>query len=576
MASQSVWGTIESQLLMRRITVVGANLLFLWTMSPLGGQASLRLMSKSTYTIATFSPLRYLSTGPGSAAWAISSGTYVETDGSLTQVEALYAAALLGSEQVKNGPQDIWGNVKIPYLEFGGGSKDRWTILNLTQRRPEDYVSLIGIPVIGRPVDRDGSFSLETSQLTVQCEPWVSRTVENRTDFTELEKLVPGQIWQNMSDENSPWGNDRVAGGKRSTFFLQTDLPLTNGGTDGDGRFDAFAGYNNTSMTNQEFPMRKLTYASSLGVGPLGNTSLSITNCSLGQSHTETVVECNKDTCAAVKVRPSQSDLRNTHVTPFDHILISQLALAAFPKAFGWSRGSNPTEQFIYNTTSFQLTSPTSNLGINPGWVNLTELSPEVFAKRLSLVLNTYYQLTIAPNAYLGNLPQSNSSAFGLDTKPVNDVDVYLLQNETTQNTTFANWFRPFNLATYDSGIFFIGATTNATISRTHDIYLCNFAWLSLLLVAAVAIFLVGVGSLILKRKTLGPEMFGFVTSMTYENPYLDLPAGGNTLDAMERARLLKDVDVHVGDVRASEDIGHIAFAAGTPKRKLEKGRMYF
>lgn len=29
MASQSVWGTIESQLLMQRLTMVGANLLFL-------------------------------------------------------------------------------------------------------------------------------------------------------------------------------------------------------------------------------------------------------------------------------------------------------------------------------------------------------------------------------------------------------------------------------------------------------------------------------------------------------------------------------------------------------------------
>ncbi|CAN9296662.1 unnamed protein product [Alternaria alternata] len=576
MASQSVWGTVESQLLMRRLTLVGVNLLFLWTMSPLGGQASLRLMSRSTSTTENFSSLRYLSTGPGSAAWAMDSGTYVEMDGSLSQVEALYAAALMGSEKVKKGPEDTWGNVKIPYMEAREGSKEEWTILNSTTRRPEGYVSLVGIPVMGRPKDRDGSFSLETTQLTVQCEPWVSRTLENKTDYPELEKIVPGQIWQNMSNENNPWGYSGVAGAKKSTFFLQTDLPLTQGGDDGDGRFNAFAGYINASMTGREFPKRKLTYASSFGQGPSGNTTLSIANCSLGQSHTETVVKCEQDSCAAIKVRPSQSDVRDTHVTPFDHILIAQLALAAFPKAFGWSRGSNPTEQFIYNTTSFQLASPTSNLEMNSGWVNLSELSPEVFANRLALVLNTYYQLTIAPNAYLGNLPQSNSSAFGLDTKPVNDVNVYLPQNTTTQNTSYTNWYHPFSVATYDRGLFFIGATTNATISKTHDIYICNFAWLSLLLVAAVAIFLVGAGSLILKRQTLGPEMFGFVTSMTYENPYLNVPKGGNTLDAMERARLLKDVDVHIGDVCANDDVGHIAFAAGIPMRKLERGRMYF
>lgn len=69
--------------------------------------------------------------------------------------------------------------------------------------------------------------------------------------------------------------------------------------------------------------------------------------------------------------------------------------------------------------------------------------------------------------------------------------------------------------------------------------------------------------------------MFGFVTSMTYENPYMKIPNGGSTLDAMERARLLKDVEVYVGDVQGDEDVGHIAFAAGSPLRTLERGRLY-
>lgn len=576
MASQSVWGTVESQMLMRRLTIVGANLLFLWTMSPLGGQASLRLMSRSIRTVETYAPLRYLSTGPGSAAWAMSSGTYVETDGSLTQVQALYAASLMGSEKVKKGPEDTWGNVKVPYYRETENKTNGWVTVTSDSQRPEDYVSLVGIPVVGRPKDRDGRFSLETSQLTVDCEPWTSLAVKEKHDYAELEKLVPGQIWKNMSDENSPWGNTKVAGGKSSTFFLQTDLPLSQGGDDGDGRFNSFSGYVNSSMVGREFPKRKLTYASSFKYGPLDNTTLYVTNCSLGQSHTETIVECTKDNCAAVKVRRSLSDLRDTRVTPFDHILIASLSLVAFPKAFGWSRGSNPTEQFIYNTTSFQITSPTTMFGDNPGWVNLSELTPEDFSRRLALVLNTYYQLTVAPNAYFGNLPQTNFSAFGPDTSPVTDVDAYLPSNVSIKNTTFENWFRPFDIKSHDSNLYFIGATTNATISKTHEIFVCEFAWLSLLFVAAGSIFLVGGASLVLKRKTLGPEMFGFVTSMTYENPYLNVPRGGTTLDAMERARLLRDVEVYVGDVCGNKDVGHIALAAGTPMRKLDRGRLYF
>ena len=220
MASQSVWGTVESQFLMRRLTLVGVNLLFLWAMSPLGGQASLRLLERSTSTTVRFMPLRYLSTGPGSAVWAMTSGTYVENDEGLTQIEPLYAAALFGSDQVKKGPEDTWGNVKIPFTHELNTS---WTAVPEIISRPEDYRALVGIPVIGRPTNRDGGFNLETSHLTVECKPFQTTTVRKH-NYTELQRIVPGQIWKNMSKSDSPWGEKGVRE-RTATFFLQTDLP---------------------------------------------------------------------------------------------------------------------------------------------------------------------------------------------------------------------------------------------------------------------------------------------------------------------------------------------------------------
>lgn len=74
--------------------------------------------------------------------------------------------------------------------------------------------------------------------------------------------------------------------------------------------------------------------------------------------------------------------------------------------------------------------------------------------------------------------------------------------------------------------------------------------------------------------------MLGFVASMTYDNPYVVLPEGGATLDAMERARLLRDLRVRIGDVRIEEDVGHVAFAAvdemgDTSVGPLERRRKY-
>jgi hypothetical protein len=79
----------------------------------------------------------------------------------------------------------------------------------------------------------------------------------------------------------------------------------------------------------------------------------------------------------------------------------------------------------------------------------------------------------------------------------------------------------------------------------------------------------------VLKRQTLGPDLFGYVASMTYENPYIRVPPGGTTMDAPERARKLRGLRVCVGDVQGEEKVGHIAFAAGVPLRKLERGRLY-
>lgn len=567
MASQSVWGTIESQILMRRLPLVGANLLFLWAMSPLGGQASLRLLETTNSTTIAFTPLRYLSTGLGSAGWAMSMGTYVETDGRLTQVEAMYAATLLGNKQAKEGPEDNWGNVKIPFVDLrNSSSKDSnaWVAVNEGIRVPEDYFSLVGTPVIGRPQDREGTFNLEMSYLTVQCEPF-HQAIVNTSDYSAVQQLVPGQLWQNMSIDNDPWSS----GGRTSTFFLETDIPLTNGAP-GDGRFNSYTGFVNSSMVGKRFPRRQITYASRFGF-----SAMNIANCSIGQVHVEAGVTCSKDRCATVKVRPSLTDERDSNTTPFDHILIASLVLKAFPITYSWSKGSNPTEQFIYNTSGFALDNPLSTFEATPQWKDLALLDPEVFARRLALLLNTYYQLTLAPTAYLGSLPAANLSTYGTATIPASDVNVYLPPGMSTKNTTFDEWFFPFQRTTFEDKLYFVGATTKATISITHQVFICNFAWLSLLLAATITILLTGIASLVLKRRTLGPEMFGFVTSMTYSNPFVKIPNGGSMLDAMERARLLKDVEVCVGDVCGDEDVGHIALAAGVPMRKLERGRLY-
>ncbi|KAL2352796.1 hypothetical protein BJ546DRAFT_1063556 [Cryomyces antarcticus] len=66
-ASQTLWKAFGSQLAMRRSAVVGAHVLLLWCLSPLGGQAALRLLEVKDLSQIGNTTVRYLDTGAASA-----------------------------------------------------------------------------------------------------------------------------------------------------------------------------------------------------------------------------------------------------------------------------------------------------------------------------------------------------------------------------------------------------------------------------------------------------------------------------------------------------------------------------
>ncbi|KAF2856742.1 hypothetical protein T440DRAFT_7060 [Plenodomus tracheiphilus IPT5] len=590
MASQSVWGTVESQVLMQRLTVVGVNLLFLWALSPLGGQASLRLMTRDTRNLYSTVKLRYMTTGPAASMWGLSS-TYIGS-GKFADAGALYTAALLAPLSTKVGPRDPWGNVKIPVLEAVNSSladSDGWISIPSTLPSPEAYSSLVGLPIVGLPSNDTTDLSLEYTYLSVDCKsftqapyPGLNNGTGNdlNTNFTQLEILAPGQVWFNKTEDN-PFGNPY--GEITTSFFLDTTRSYLDGikeGADHDiykGRLDGFFGnYNRSLLPETEIDTnRELLYVSQYSTGYNSNErGLNIATCSLTQKHVEAIVRCSGMACTTKKLRQSRQDNRPAALTGLEHGTILFSYAKQFPRAVTFRVGSSPTEHFLANSSAFPFVQQVGNLRSDLVYANFSLVSSEVFSRRLSVAMNTFYQLSMQPTGYFGSL-SGNLSAYGPDTVPATDLDVYLPSNLSATNHTFTEWYSAFDLGIQDIDSPFIGATTSGKVTSTEQVFVCNFAWLTLLLLASSTTFLIGSSALILKHKTLGPELFGFVASMTYENPWVRVPDGGTMLDAMERARLLKDVEVRVGDVCGSDPVGHIAFAAGVPLRQLERGRLY-
>lgn len=472
--------------------------------------------------------LRYMSSGPGTVIRGLQT-TYSD-NGKSADAASLYNAALMAPISNRLGPQDPWGNVKFPRLEQTDNSSSEWHDVPTNVSSAETYSSLVGIPIVGLPLNGRSSFTLENTYLEVDCGPfnvtYVPPDEKGNENWPLVEKVAPGQIWTNKSQfDNNPFGIGEREGKERSSFFIDTDRPLYNPygedlfqTTAYMQRFDASLGSTNVSLLgDKNSPLqepRALLYASKYP-SDFENESarsqrynLAVTRCALVQVHVEVMVLCSGISCAAKKLRKSLSDKRSPNFTGLEHIRMMRQFVEQFPFAISPGFGSSATERFLANSSDylFRIKNQHADFQVEDSWVDLSEISKETFSKRLSVLLSTYYQLTIQPNGYWGNLPK-NLSMYGPDVLPVNDLNHYMPSNMTISNSTTADWYLDTSVNMLNMTAPFIGATTTANITSTEEIFVCQFIWLTLLLICSSTILITGFGALIMKKKTLGPEV---------------------------------------------------------------------
>ena len=113
--------------------------------------------------------------------------------------------------------------------------------------------------------------------------------------------------------------------------------------------------------------------------------------------------------------------------------------------------------------------------------------------------------------------------------------------------------------------------STGATFTLTDEVYVCDKYWASTLIsISSILVCCTVIGAL-LEYRTDSPKIFGYVSSLTRDNPYFDQPIGGSTLDGLKRSKILRDVKVRIQDVAGDEEeVGHIAFI--TAERPTRRG----
>jgi hypothetical protein len=100
-------------------SLVGLILVVIWTFSPVGGQASLRLMTEGKMSFPVPLSLNYMSPSGNLKGYAHS-----DREQYLAIVDSLFMATLIGPAAVKDSTLDPWGNVKIPLIEAYEASEE--------------------------------------------------------------------------------------------------------------------------------------------------------------------------------------------------------------------------------------------------------------------------------------------------------------------------------------------------------------------------------------------------------------------------------------------------------------------
>jgi hypothetical protein len=295
--------------------------------------------------------------------------------------------------------------------------------------------------------------------------------------------------------------------------------------------------------SNRDYPRRFLSMSLVAQTGAY--TNYSVAHCGVSYNYLEANVNCNGTSCGVKSMRKLDliSDGYTMNDDSFVRGNIIYNLMAILPRIDNPTVGS-PSARGSSNAEKW-MAEPTNFIGARYDNVELYKLDPYVLSRRLTILWNTFHQSTYATIVLGGALPR-NLTETGVIRVPIGS-DVFF-------NTTQADILQP-----------------------TNRVYRTNWKWFVALLFSSLVLLAAAYAGLILKYITLAPDIIGYASSLTMLNPYVPTPTGGTTLHGLERAALLHDLPVRIGDVCANEPVGAIAFAKADDGRvaRLTRRRWY-
>ncbi|KAK3952842.1 hypothetical protein QBC32DRAFT_369966 [Pseudoneurospora amorphoporcata] len=518
LGSQSFAGSLFRLFSVRSHISLGLMILLTWTLSPLGGQSSSRLLFK-TFKILDSPAIAYYSTTDVCSSMLGLSGIQASS----TATNSLFTSSLMAAEEQRRSMTDLWTRPRIPRLN--DPSTDDWQTVDHAAMREADYASLIGIKILGLSnisSTTSYNFKAEASYNDLDCN-FMIRVPSNKTPA-----YIPENRWTtptmyrdsgNGTDKHIQLPGQSLPG----SFFVTSDYET---------RERMAGGHLHLLFGSHE-----------------GDRNYTLYNCTLRNVPLDLDIACSLPLgCGVQRYRRSRSPQWNESdsYAPFTlHLSVVGNILNRFPSAAGlldtgsaWYQTS--IDNYLRGNTRF----PFKLTTLSPWPSNVTD---EAFSRRLTLLFNTYYYASLGPST----ATDSNYSSLPGDNEEIRSQPIYPDEKGGRYGATLVK-------------------VDDAREITSREIYALNHHWVTILLLCTAVLQILSLVGLFLRLTTPVPDIFDYGASLTRENPFVPVPKGGSAIGGAERARLLRRMRVKMADVRPDEPVGYVALV-GT-KGVLDQG----
>lgn len=345
LGARTVFGAATLPLRFRFLHPLMLLMAVLWILSPLGGQAALRVIGITSQESTRNTTFNYLDTyksiaftGRGQSTWR-------------SAIVSSFNAALGSPMASKMAGQDIYENLKIPMIEPLMAMKppghDGW--YDIVAEQDVSYSSLTGLPVVDSlPSEGKSTFTLDSWYAYTNCS-------------LARKPLWPPDMWDPIPGHEVIWNNLTL------TFIFKND----------------------TSTIKDGQPVPFTIYS--------GETNAT---CTLTQTRVSTIFGCSGTTCNATAIRLA-IDPRPALMGSLGYNFEESIELLQMASNIGYRASddwyASPIEQYFVDPAYPFTAQDSAN-----GKTELFNMDNELFSMRFTQLFNTLWIPFVAPSLVVG------------------------------------------------------------------------------------------------------------------------------------------------------------------------------